>query len=47
MTTLNEYLHHRNWKLAGGARVATAVVAAGISTGVSFYLLSILVGSWA
>lgn len=47
MTTINEYLQHRTWHIASGLRTGVAVVAAGVSTGASFYLLTLLVGSWA
>ncbi|MCF8529983.1 MAG: hypothetical protein K9G05_00100 [Candidatus Nanopelagicales bacterium] len=47
MTTLNQFLQLRRWNVSAGVRTGTAVVAAGISTGVSVYLLSLLVGSWA
>jgi hypothetical protein len=47
MTTINQYLLHRSAAIPQGLRTGAAVVAAGVSTGVSIYLLAALVGSWA
>jgi hypothetical protein len=47
MTTINQFLLHRSATIPQGLRTGAAVVAAGVSTGVSIYLLSLLVGSWA
>jgi hypothetical protein len=47
MTTINQFLHHRSVMLPQGLRTAAAVLAAGVSTGVSVYFLSLLVGNWA
>ena len=50
MTTINHYLNTRALKsiaISGNIRTATSVFAAGVATGVSVYLLSLLVGSWA